>query len=114
MRHNGTWGIALTAAVLSTAGCFRQDIQTLSVDVPSMRTEACADIVRGALEGGEHIESVRVDLEARRVEVAFHGLYTARRNIEHAIAAAGFDANAIPADPDARDRLPEECRKETP
>ena len=114
MRNSRIGGLALAAALLLTGGCFRENVQTLTVDVPSMRTPACADIVREALEGGEHIQAVRVDLEARQVEVVFNSLYTAHKNIEQAIAEAGFDANAIPADPEARDSLPKPCREESP
>ncbi len=104
--------LALFFACFFTVSCFRQEIITFDISVPQMRSTECSRIVLQHLDmlGRDAVMSVDLDVEGRKVSVTYNSRVTARKNIEHAIAAAGFDANQIPARPQARDRLPAGCR----
>jgi copper chaperone CopZ len=81
-----------------------------------MKNEACAELVREAAvkesAGGGSVleESIEIDLSERTMVVTYESLRLSSKNIEHAIANAGFTANEIPADPEARAKLPQACK----
>ncbi len=104
--------ILCACALAACAGCRRSDPRQAMIDVPAMRGPACAKIVREALHRVHGIDrnNIEVDMERRRVLVPYDSMIVALKNLEHAIADAGFDANDIPANPDAQARLPETCR----
>ncbi|MCS6771143.1 MAG: heavy-metal-associated domain-containing protein [Kiritimatiellae bacterium] len=98
------------AAILFAIGCFRQDQRTITIRVPQMRSPACYALIQEALKKIEGIKSTRPDYEKRTVDVTYDALKLAIKNIEFVIAATGFQANDIEPPPDARARLPEDCR----
>jgi copper chaperone CopZ len=75
-----------------------------------MKTEACAGIIQDALAKSEGIVSARADIAGRTITVTFDGNRLAIKNVEMRIADAGFDANRIPAKPEAKASLPTDCR----
>ena len=77
-----------------------------------MQSMACADVIIKALDREQAIKAsdVEVLLERRMVYVRYDSLHRSVKNIEFTIAHAGFDANEVPADREAQERLPEECR----
>jgi len=103
--------LALAAATITT-GCFREVVRTFDIHVPQMRTDAAADRVRTVIRvfDTNTLHGVEVDLPSRTVTVTYHSERVARRNFERALAAAGFDANDLKADPAARAILPEDMR----
>ena len=56
------------------------------------------------------IYEVRFDLEARKAWVTYDNVRLGRRNSEVAVRHAGFAVNDLPADEEARAKLPPECR----
>ncbi len=105
-------GLALLA--LAT-GCFRNTISEIELDLPAMRTPACAAAVEGALAklgigSNSVIRTVRLDVEARKAWVTYDNVRLGRRNIEVAVRHAGFAVNDLPADEAARAQLAPECR----
>lgn len=108
-------GLMWAALAVMLAGCFRNRISELELDVPAMRTEQCARLVEDALNklaaiSEDAIKSKRVDVEQRKVWVEYDNVRLRRRNIETAVRHAGFAVNDLPADEQARARLPEACR----
>lgn len=91
-------------------GCARQDIRTLVVEVPQMGSPECARLVEDVFRKVDGIEQVDIDLDQRRVAVRYDGLKMGIVNIEYHLTAAGFDANDKPGRPEARAKLPAECR----
>jgi copper chaperone CopZ len=67
-------------------------------------------VVTTALSGADGVVSDSVKCVAGSVTVTYDSMRTAVRNLEFAVAEAGFDAGPIPADPKARDALPAECK----
>jgi len=105
------YGVAV-ALVVILASCRKQDLRTQTIRVPEMKNAACASIVAEALQRQQGIppEWIKVDIENRTVTVTYDSLQRALKNLEFAIADAGFQANETPANPEAAAKLPPECR----
>ena len=101
---------AIAAAVLLGAGCFRNDLRVVEVRVPQMATPECSKVILDALGRIEFVVSATPDVASRTVTVSYDSTKLALKNIEIVIANAGFDANEIPASPQARQNLPPECQ----
>lgn len=94
------------------AGCFREVVRTFEIQVPRMTTPEAEAIVLGALRTFDSNVLIRAEANVtdRVVRVTYNSERAARRNFERAIVLAGFEANDLPADPAARERLPAELR----
>jgi copper chaperone CopZ len=103
--------VLLVLTCVCVLSCRRQDTRIVKVSVPGMKTEKCAEIVKKAVTAlpGVYAERTEIDLKGRTVTVSYESLVTARKNIEFAIADAGFAANDVPAAPEAAKALPPEC-----
>jgi len=99
----------ITSLVL-LVGCYRQEVQVFTVDVPQLRSEACGKIVTDRLLQVEGVRSASLDIENLKIHVEYLSTKIAKKNIEFMIAGTGFDANDRKASADARNRLPEGCR----
>jgi copper chaperone CopZ len=91
-------------------GCFRQDVRTLVVNIPQMKSADCSKIIQGALSRIEGIVSAEPDLEKRTMSITFNSTKLSIKNVEFLIAGVGFDANDEQGKPDAKAALPAECR----
>ncbi|MBM4149785.1 MAG: heavy-metal-associated domain-containing protein [Lentisphaerae bacterium] len=118
--------LAVVLLAGSISGCRRIDMRTVTIQVPAMKNSACADRVieaigrelysgpdqdvsrqriRDMLSSGEAV----VDLTNRTVTVRYDSLRLSLKNLEFAVAEAGFDANNTPASEEAVKALPPEC-----
>jgi len=109
------WRLGLAALLALAAGCFRNTLSTIELDVPAMKSEACAQAVRDAvaklgLGPDGAVRDVRADGAARKAWVTYDNVRLGRRNVEVAIRHAGFAVNDLPADEDARKQLPPDCQ----
>lgn len=102
----------LPLAVLLAVSCRRQDVRTAAIHVPEMKNEACVEIVLRAVHDlpGVAPDKTRVDRVTRMVFVTYESLNLAIKNIEFAVADAGFAANTVPVNAKAAEELPAECR----
>ena len=115
----------LLAMVWGLASCRRTDIRTVQIMVPDMKTPVGQERVISAVRNvpGVQTQSVGVDLDNAVVVVSYESLLLSKKNIEFAIAKAGFRVieivskpsgvmftNEIPADAEAQKNLPAECR----
>jgi len=84
---------------LSLCGCRIKDERELVIDVPHMRTEQDVAKVRSSLLSlrGVHLKTAVFDARSHKVTVRFDSMVVAYKNIEIAIAEAGYDANEIDA-----------------
>ena len=112
MKRKSAFGCGLAALLVLGAGCFRNTVSTIELDVPAMRTAACRDAVSAAVSrlGEGAILDVRADVAMRKVWVDYDNVRLGRRNIEVAVRHAGFAVNDLPADEEARAKLSPECR----
>lgn len=99
--------------------CRQTDVRTVRIHVPGLKNRLCAEVIekkmreymqRPGMEKSLTMDKMQFDFRNRTVLVEFDSMKTAFKNIEHLIAEAGFEANGIPANPDAVAKLPPECR----
>lgn len=90
--------MALASALLFS-GCRISDIHVLTVNVPGLSTEADIERIRQALAplNGVNKDQLVFDMKAHTVKVTFDSMVLANKNVEIAIAEAGYDANEITA-----------------
>ena len=100
--------VAITAFL--ACGCYRQDIRTLVVNVPQMKSVDCSKIIQGALSRIEGIVSAEPNIEKRTISITYNSTKLAIKNIEFLIAGVGFDANDEQGKPEAKAALPSGCR----
>ena len=117
------------AAALSASGCRTKDVRTVVITVPEMRCAQCKATIERALvslnagmgvqfdkgAGGKMgAPMIRFDLEKHTVTVTYDSMMMGVKNLEFAIAEAGYGVVAkpydLPANPVARAALPPACR----
>ena len=108
MKHVRLFAALLVLSLLGA--CRQSDMRTLIVRVPQVTSAACESRVRQALQPLKGIESLEFDHAAGTLTLRYESMILAHKNIEHAIIAAGFDANELTATDEARRALPPECR----
>ncbi len=97
--------------LLATLGaCRRTDIRTVVLRTPGVTNAACAKIVQDTLARHRGVIGVRPDFQQGRVTVTYNSMILARKNLEFAVAGAGFDADNTLASSNAVAALPPECR----
>ena len=101
---------SLAIAMLLACGCFRQDVRTLVVSVPQMKSADCSKIIQGALSRIEGIVTAVPDLEKRTMVITYNSTKLSIKNVEFLIAGVGFDANDEQGKPEAKAALPAGCR----
>lgn len=111
MKNTGAWTVALLLVAGAAAGCFRNTVSEMELDIPAMTSPAAAARVEAGLKTlGDAVKGIDVDVEHRRVVVKFDNVRLGRRNVEVAVAHAGFAVNDWPVDEEARAKLPEEMQ----
>ena len=98
--------------VVTLSGCRLSDKRTFIVVAPGVKNEVCAQRVAQALStlNGVDMASLQFDVAEGTITLAYESMKLGKKNIEHAIAHAGFDANNIPAFAKAKAALPDACR----
>lgn len=99
-------------AALALAGCLfkKEDVKTVAIHTPGMKNEECAAIIQKALSALPGVTIVLPDAAGQKVSVTYDSMSLAIKNLEYAVAEAGFDANEIKAKPEAAAALPASCR----
>jgi len=100
MKHM-YYAACLLAVVLCISSCYRPDEITVEVSIPQLAGQADADLIERALKekNGTNMEMVKTvvfDFDKRLVKVTYNAKLTALKNIQHAIAGAGFQADQVP------------------
>jgi copper chaperone CopZ len=80
-------------------GCRVSDVRELTVNVPGMATDSDVDRIRKALAplNGVGKDKAVFDVKAHAIKLSYDSMVIATKNIEIAIAEAGYDANGITA-----------------
>lgn len=77
----------------------------------SAQCEMCKETIEKALAYERGIISSELDLKTKEVKVVFNPGKTTPEKIRKAISLAGYDADEVPADTKAYQRLPLCCKK---
>ena len=87
-------------------------MRTITIDVPRMKNDSCAEIVFAAVNRTPSVvgDKTRIDMQRRTVTVTYESLNLSLKNVEFAISESGFQANEVPANPQAAEALPPECK----
>ena len=90
----------IALALLAFAGCRQKDVREFAIDVPALTQESEAAVtaaIRGALLpcSGVDMASLQFDAASHRVTLKYDSMQTAKKNIEMAIAKAGYTANGV-------------------
>ena len=96
--------------LLSGGACRKTDFKKVEISVPGMKNEACVQLITDAIRKQPGVISVETDLEAGKVTVTYNSMLVARKNLEFAVAGAGFNADETPAFTSAVANLPPSCR----
>jgi len=77
-------------------GCRRTDVRDFTISIPNM-TPADHAAITGAIAmyGGVEKSSYKFDDAARTLALKYDSMQVAKKNIEIAIAKAGFTANGV-------------------
>jgi len=104
--------IVCCTVCIMCSSCRQADVRTFRIKVPGMKNQACVQLVANAVGkmAGVHRDKIGIDPEEKIVVVTYDHLVTAEKNIEFAVAEAGFDANEVPAKAEAVKALPPECK----
>ena len=100
MKKFLVFSLAVSCGLLMLCGgCRIKDNRVHEIKVPQMQSTEDVTRIRTALavlKGLQHKECI-FDLNTRTVTVPFDSMVVAHKNIEIAIAEAGYDANTIKA-----------------
>ena len=94
--------------------CRTSDVRIQTIRVPQMINNDCAQIIIKSVEKLDGFIKVDYALADKTVSITYDSMKTALKNLEFAIAAAGFDANDTPADQRVRVALPPACLPAAP
>ncbi len=87
--------LPLLAATL-LAGCRRADVREFEIAIPALTPQAEAPIKASlAPYAGVLKDSFRFDHQAKKLSLRYDSMQIAKKNIEMAIAEAGFEANGV-------------------
>lgn len=103
-------GILAVLILLGLGACRKQDLRTVVIKTPGMKNPACAKLIQDAFLRQPGIVTVRPDFQKRELTITYNSMVVALKNLEFAVASAGFDANDIKAFSNAVAALPPECR----
>ena len=93
--------IRMAAAAVAVAACLvagsrRTDVRDFTVSIPAMTAESEAQIRQSlAMFGGVEKASLKFDQGAKTLTLRYDSMQLAKKNIEMAIAKAGYEANGI-------------------
>ena len=85
---------AVSASLL--LGCRRTDVRDFEVSIPALTAES-EPAIRQSLAGFADVEksSLKFDLAAKKLTLRYDSMMLAKKNIEMAIAKAGYAANGV-------------------
>ena len=95
------FSVRLVAAVVAVAaclasGCRRTDVRDFEIAIPTLTAES-EPAIRQSLSkfGGVEKDSLKFDLAAKKLILRYDSMQIAKKNIEIAIAKAGYEANGV-------------------
>ncbi|HVZ57570.1 MAG TPA: heavy-metal-associated domain-containing protein [Chitinophagaceae bacterium] len=105
--------LVFALAVLLSLGASAQQkaLETAKIKTPTVQCEMCKNRIETYLKRYDGVTFVQVNYKKKETTVKYLTDRTNLEEIKTAIANAGYDADDIPATPDAYNRLPQCCKK---
>jgi periplasmic mercuric ion binding protein len=72
----------------------------------------CKEIIEKALMAEKGVRYASLDVKSKQAKVVYNGKRTSPERLRSAISAVGYDADEIPADPEAVKKLNPCCTKD--
>ena len=87
---------AVAVAACLATGCRRTDVRDFEISIPALTAEA-EPAIRQSLMGFAGVEksSLKFDRQAKKLTLRYDSMQLAKKNIEMAIAKAGYEANGV-------------------
>jgi copper chaperone CopZ len=108
--------IALLLAFM--VGCYtlsmaqaKKELVKVTISTPTVQCETCKKKIEDFLAREDGVETASVDYKRKQTKVSFHSSQTNFENIKTAIANVGYDADDVPANEEAYNKLPKCCKK---
>jgi len=88
--------VALVVVGVCILGCRRTDVRDFEVSIPALTAEN-ESAIRQSLSGFGGVEksSLKFDHQAKKLALRYDSMQLAKKNIEMAIAKAGYAANGV-------------------
>ena len=109
--------ISLILTMVLLYGCFsiknQNSTKNINIDeiiIPTAQCIMCVAKIGDALNGVDGILKYKVELETDQVKIKYNADMISLQGIEQLISKAGYQANNLPADVDAYNRLAMCCK----
>ncbi len=103
---------AITSTFISIAGAAQtKPVVAAVIKIPEARCENCKSRLETYLKRYDGVAEIIVNYRKGEAKVKYVTDRTDIEQIKTAIANAGYDADDVPATPDAYTRLPKSCKK---
>lgn len=87
---------AAIAVCALSSGCRRTDVRDFEVSIPALSADNESAIRQSlAMFGGIDKSSLKFDRASKKLFLRYDSMQLAKKNIEMAIAKAGFEANGV-------------------
>ena len=101
--------------VLPILAAYSQDKKNTEIKIKTSAVcGMCKDRIETGLAFEKGIKDVTLDVETKIATVNYNPAKTTPENIRKAISKLGYDADTIPADAKAYEKLPPCCKKDAP
>jgi len=87
-----------------------KDIVNEVIMLPVIKSDECEEYITQSMKNDAGVVEYNVDLMKHNIAVYFDKTKTNKANIEKQISSAGFDANDVKANPEAVNKLPNDCK----
>ena len=103
--------IAFTGITTFASAQAKKAAETVTIQTPTVQCQECKEKIETYLKREDGVIKSNVDYKKHIAKVTYYTDRTNPENIKAAIANAGYDADDIPANPDAYKLLPKTCKK---
>lgn len=107
--------LAVLCTMLFAETTFSQDkkIETIKIKTSAMCNQ-CKDRIEGGMAYEKGVKDVSLDVETKIVTVKYNTKSTTPEELRKKISKLGYDADDVPCDKVAYDKLPACCKKDAP
>ncbi len=107
--------VVIFLAIFSTTMAFSQEKKSEEIKIlTSAQCGMCKDRIEQGLAFEKGIKDVTLDVDTKIATVTYNPKKTTPEEIRKMISKLGYDADKVPADEKAYEKLPACCKKDAP